>query len=410
MSRTRLALFEGIGIELEYMIVDTETLSVRPIADLLLESAAGAPEAEIEMGPLAWSNELARHVVELKTNGPARALAGLDAVFQEHVREVNGRLETHGARLLPTAMHPWMDPHVELELWPHEYNRVYQTFDRIFGCSGHGWANLQSCHVNLPFANDDEFARLHAAIRIILPIIPALAASSPIVDGKVTATLDTRMAVYRTNARRVPSVTGLVVPEPVSSAAEYEERILEPIYRDLAALDPEGILRHEWVNARGAITRFERGAIEIRVIDMQECPAADIAVALAISSAVRAMTEASLGQAHERVSTEALAALMFDVIRDGDRAVIEDPDYLALFSADEPVTTAELWRDLTDRHLPADTPAASRDVLAILLGEGPLARRILSATGPHPRRDRLREVYGALADCLDEGRIFRPHD
>ena len=77
------------------------------------------------------------------------------------------------ARLLPTAMHPWMDPDRDLRLWPHEASAVYEAFNRIFSCRGHGWANLQSAHINLPFANDEEFGRLHAAIRAVLPIIPA---------------------------------------------------------------------------------------------------------------------------------------------------------------------------------------------------------------------------------------------
>ena len=40
-------------------------------------------------------------------------------------------------------------------------------------------------HVNLPFADDAQFARLHAAIRLVLPLLPALAASSPIAEGSV---------------------------------------------------------------------------------------------------------------------------------------------------------------------------------------------------------------------------------
>jgi hypothetical protein len=58
-------LFEVTGIEIEYMIVDRETLAVRPIADLVL----GA-DGELELGSIACSNELVLHVIELKTNGP----------------------------------------------------------------------------------------------------------------------------------------------------------------------------------------------------------------------------------------------------------------------------------------------------------------------------------------------------
>ena len=83
---------------------------------------------------------------------------------------MNALLSPMGARLMPTAMHPWMDPN-RVQLWPHGTRVVYETFDRIFSCKGHGWANLQSQQINLPFASDEEFARLHAAIRFLLPIL-----------------------------------------------------------------------------------------------------------------------------------------------------------------------------------------------------------------------------------------------
>ena len=130
-------------------------------------------------------------------------------------------LEPMGARLMPTAMHPWMDPRTETRLWPHDNALIYQAYDRIFDCKKHGQANLQSMHINLPFADDAEFARLHAAIRLVLPIIPALAASSPIADGKASGYLDYRMEAYRTAVQRVPSAIGQVIPDTVNSRAEY---------------------------------------------------------------------------------------------------------------------------------------------------------------------------------------------
>ena len=209
----RLGLFQGVGVELEYMIVDAETLDARPVADELMEAVAGAPVSDIDRGPAAWSNELVLHVLEMKTNGPAHGLEGLARQFHSEVRHANGVLRDLGARLMPGGMHPWMDPGRETRLWPHEYNDVYRTFDRIFGCSGHGWANLQSTHLNLPFKGPEEFRVLHAAIRAVLPLVPALAAASPVQDGRRSGLLDGRVAAYRKNALRVPSVTGRVIPE-----------------------------------------------------------------------------------------------------------------------------------------------------------------------------------------------------
>jgi gamma-glutamyl:cysteine ligase YbdK (ATP-grasp superfamily) len=407
----RPGLFEAFGVEMELMIVDTDTLSVKPVCDELMRAVAGRPEAEVELGDIAWSNELTLHVLELKTNGPAPRLSGLAARFHESVRRANAELSALGARLMPGAMHPWMDPLRETRLWPHEYTEVYRAFDRIFGCRGHGWANLQSTHVNLPFTGDEEFGRLHAAVRLVLPLIPALAASSPFAEGRASAALDGRLTAYRDNARRVPSVTGCVVPEPAFTRAAYEREILGRIYVDLESLDPEGVLRHEWVNARGAIARFDRGAVEIRVIDAQECPTADIAVVAAVVAAVRALAEGGGAERDPRQdpATEALAAVLEQTTLNGERAVISDDAYLRLLGAPAATATAgDVWRRLLDDNPPPDPAREWTEALEIMLDRGPLARRILAAAGADPGRERLREVYGELCRCLETEEPFVP--
>jgi glutamate---cysteine ligase / carboxylate-amine ligase len=413
-----LRLFEAHGIEIEYAIVDAETLSVRPIADELLRAVGGGDEVEVEveMGEISWSNELASHVIELKTNGPRPSLHGLGAAFQEHVGRIEDFLRPMGARLLPTGMHPWMDPHRELVLWPYgKSDVIYRTFDRIFDCRGHGWANLQSMHINLPFAGDDELGRLHAAIRLALPILPALAASSPVADGRLTGFHDFRMEVYRQNARRVPSVAGALIPEAVFTRAEYQGRLLQRIYDDLTDLDPEGVLRNEWVNARACIARFDRSALEIRVLDTQECPVADVAVAGAVTAVVRSLVEElHAGQAAQRAWHEArLSEILLAVIRDGDQSVIDDADYLALFGYPERgrCRASELWQYLVESVVARDPGyPAWAGPLGHIVQHGCLARRIAAALGHDAAPARLRHVYRRLADCLRQGTLFAPHD
>jgi len=326
-----LHAFEGCGIELEYMIVDRDTLDIRPIADELLRAPDGSWATDRERGAFGWSNELAAHLVEVKSNDPRQPMSSLPDGFAGEVAEINGSLSRAGALLLPGAIHPWMDPKAETRLWPHEYAEIYQSYDRIFGCRRHGWANLQSMHVNLPFSGDQEFARLHAVIRLLLPILPALAASSPIAEGSPTGWLDYRLECYRTNSERIPSMTGLVIPEPVSSEAEYRERILEPMYQAIAPFDPEGVLQDEWLNSRGAIARFDRDAIEIRVIDTQECPRADIAIAAAAVAVLRAWYEGDTAERElaDPLDSQRLATLLRSCSRGAGTAVISDAGYLA---------------------------------------------------------------------------------
>jgi gamma-glutamyl:cysteine ligase YbdK (ATP-grasp superfamily) len=406
-----LRLFAATGVELEYMIVDADTLSVRPMADRLLAAAGGPCATDVEFGPIGWSNELALHVVELKTTEPVPSLDGLEALFQEHVGRVESLLAPEGARLMPTGMHPWMDPR-ELRLWPHEPNAIYETFDRIFGCRGHGWANLQSVHVNLPFGDDDEFGRLHAAIRMVLPILPGLAASSPFADGRASGLMDTRLEVYRHNAARIPSVVGRVIPERVFTRAAYERDVLGTIYDDLAPVDPAGVLRHEWVNARGCIARFDRQSIEIRVLDVQECPVADLSIVAAVTAVVEALTaERWTGFDEQCQWSEArLERVMLACIRDGDRAVVDEPGYAALFGypGSGSCSVRDLWHHLVETTIEPSGREPWRAFFDAVTRHGCLARRIVTAVGTEAPPDRLAAVYRQLADCLTQGRLFVP--
>jgi hypothetical protein len=301
-----------------------------------------------------------------------------------------------------------MDPATETRLWPHAQAEIYQTYDRIFGCSQHGQANLQSMHLNLPFAGDAEFARLHAAVRLILPILPAIAASSPVADGVPSGNLDTRMEAYRSAVRRAPAVIGQVIPDTMHTRAEHEAQVLAPMYRDIAPLDPEGIVRHEWLNARGAIPRFDRSAIEIRVIDVQECPQADLAIAAAAAAVIRSLYDdkwSSLA-AQQAIDTDRLGSILLACIRDADQAVIDDAGYLRLLGlSDRRYRAGELWRHLVIRT-GLNRSTFWGDTLGVILDRGPLARRILRALGPDFPPARLQAVYRALCDCLDAGRMF----
>jgi glutamate---cysteine ligase / carboxylate-amine ligase len=410
-----LPLFSAFGVELEYMIVDTRTLGVRPIADEILRSPEGEITGEVDRGLVTWSNELVAHVVELKVSEPAGSLDELPLVFQREVQEINARLSRISARLMPGGMHPWMDPLNDTKLWPHEYNEVYEAFDRIFSCQGHGWANLQSVHLNLPFPDDEAFSRLHAAIRLVLPILPALTASSPVMEGRVSGLLDNRLEVYRNNSRKIPSIAGRVIPEQVYSRADYEEQILRRLYADVAPHDPTGVLQHEWLNARGAIARFQRNAIEIRVMDVQECPQADVALCAAVVALLRALVDERFSTlaVQQAFAVEPLEKILLGTIRDADQAVVSDLSYLgALGYAGGQCTAGELWRQLigmlTSENL---LDRRWKGVLEIVTNEGPLARRIVSwldaARDRHAGPQVLSELYRKLCDCLENGELFR---
>lgn len=399
-------------MELEYMIVDLDTLNVRPIADELIHDVAGEYVNEIEQGEIAWSNELVMHVVELKTNGPARTLEGLDLKFQEQVKEINQRLKSYNACLMPTAMHPWMNPYRDMKLWPHEYNPIYEAYNRIFDCRGHGWANLQSTHINLPFSGDQEFEKLHAAIRVLLPILPGLAASSPIADRKLTSYADYRMEVYRTNSNRIPSVTGYVIPEAVFTREEYDREIFQRIYNDIDPFDPEKILQDEWLNSRGAIARFDRGSIEIRVLDVQECPLADLAIVNFIVDCLNALLQEQFSTLDQQKNwnEKSLYKILLNVIKDGERAIVGG-DYLRLFGLDgeSSLPVSALWKHIfwqLYEHKDIETNRLLK-TMQRMLDSGTLSKRISKALTKDFSDKDLINIYRTLCKDLSHGEIFK---
>lgn len=408
---SRIHIFQAYGVELEYMIVDRESLKIRPITDELLKHLLGVYESDYENGRVTWSNELVLHVVELKSTKPDNDFIGLEAAFAENISQINGILRQWNAMLMPSAAHPTMDPLKDTQLWPHENNEVYAIYNRIFDCKGHGWSNLQSMHLNLPFYDDEEFAKLHAAIRVVLPLLPALCASSPILDGKATGLLDTRLKYYKTNQARLPSITGKVIPEAVFSKRNYLNTIYERIRTDIAPFDPEGELNPVWVNSRGAIPRFDRGSIEIRVMDIQECPHADLAIASIVIALIKALASERLvdREAQMRWKTDALADILDRTIAEAGDAKLENAEYLSMFGLRKPTATAsELWNHLLQWLLASGDTSLMiyQDAYDTILQKGTLAKRLLQRLGANPSSDALKSAYQELAGCLASNKMF----
>ncbi len=403
-------LFSVLGIEIEYMLVDKETLAVQPKSDLILSQLAGSPVNEVILGEIAASNEFVLHVIELKNNGPRPPDHPIAQQFQQTIMRLQPLLDQYHLQLLPTGAHPWMDPLTETKRWPHGNSVIYKQYDTIFNCKGHGWANLQSMHVNMPFANDHEFCQLHNTIRLLLPLLPALAASTPILDGKKTNLLDSRLDFYGKNQQRIPSISGEIIPEFIHSEEQYQSEILKPMYRDISAHDPEGILQYEWLNSRAAIAKFEYQAIEIRILDSQECVNADIAIAKAIHAILKSWHDSGSELHVKKIySTKKLKTLFDHSIKNGFAVVIDDSALLEQWQLPNkhPMTLHDAWSLLIERISP-ELDQTSQQALEHILRHGNLSERILRACNNDFSKEKLTYVYRELGDCLVKNQQFQP--
>ncbi len=239
----------------------------------------------------------------------------------------------------------------------------------------------------------------------------ALAASSPIAEGRDTGVLDYRIEAYRANARSVPSIAGKIIPETVVDGADYQKRILDPMYREIARYDKDRVLCHEWLNSRGAIARFERNAIEIRLVDAQECPQADVAIAAAVAAVAKALYSerwSTLWQ-QQALPTDTLHRILMATMRTGEEAVIDDAQLLDVVGMkSRRVKAGEIWQHLIDTGTDGSEEDGAwwRSRISFILDSGSLARRILRAVEGDFSRGHLREVYGRLCQCLENGQMF----
>ncbi len=401
-------IFSVLGIEIEYMLVDKESLNVCPKSDVILSALAGELVNEVKLDDIAISNELVMHVLELKNNGPKPPTAPIHEHFHNTIIKLQPLLQEHNLLLLPSGAHPWMNPHTETVRWPHGSHAIYKQFDAIFDCQGHGWANLQSMHINLPYANQQEFCQLHNVIRLILPLLPAIAASSPLLDGKITGLLDSRLYFYSRNQQRIPSISGDIIPEFITTEEEYQQKILIPMYQDISSFDPEGILQHQWLNSRAAIPKFDHKAIEIRILDSQECVEADIAIAMAIRAILKHWQTTSNYYLDNPCETKRLKQIFDQSLEKGLTVKIDDPELMNQWQLPRrEATLREVWSQLIEKISP-QLEHKQQVALELILRQGNLSERILRAISNNTNKALLQKVYRQLAHCLVSNQQFTP--
>lgn len=402
-------VFSVLGLEIEFMLVNKDTFDIAPCSDLLIRELAGQLQNEVELGDITLSNELVLHVVELKMQQPASPTPSMTLPFQNTIQQLQPLLDSMNLCLLPTGAHPWMNPLKETRRWMHDSADIYAQYDTIFNCEGHGWANLQSMHVNLPFANDEEFFLLHSAIRLLLPLLPAICASTPILEGHRTGINDTRLYYYGLNQQKIPMIHGEIIPEFIASKETYQEEILHPMYAAIAPWDSEKILQHEWLNSRAAIPKFSRHSLEIRIVDTQECIETHRALALCIHTLLKNWCKNADYFLHNPCSVQSLKALYDASVHQGLQATVLDKTLYAQWQLPDKGAhnLIHVWENLLEKFC-GDLDLQSQYILEKILVKGNLSDRILQACAGNFHKHHLMHVYRKLSDCLLENQFFEP--
>ncbi|EDX22749.1 MULTISPECIES: carboxylate-amine ligase [Streptomyces] len=355
-----------VGVEEEFLLVDTRTLRVVPAAPLVLDTAAGLPH---ELHP-----EGTRYQVEISTP-VAHSAVTLRAELAALRRTLARAARAHGCRLL-AAPSPVVALEGPLHLTDDEPRQREQH--RRFGALTD---TLVSCgrHVHIGTLDVDTAVAVSNRVRPWLPTLIALAANSPFWGGR-----DTGHASWRAMAWAGWPSAGL--PPHFTSTAHFR-RSVQNLLGSGAALDTKMVY---WdLRPSG-----HWPTLEIRAPDMS--PDIDTAVLqaeLARALVAKALQEISEHRPEPAIRDDVLRLARWRAAHDGLEGFGLDPYTGAELPA------AGLAEALLD-HVAADLAVAgdldhAAKTMAGLLRDGSGAHRQRAA---YARRQDLNDVLRHLAD------------
>ena len=309
-----------MGPEHEYSLVD-QNLKVLAISDKIIKAYCGKTINFVELPRFTFGKEMQLHVMEVKANSPFKSPVEFEETMNKAVASLNEVVEKSGAQLMGTGMHPLLKLK-DTGIWPHHHKAIYREYGKIFNLNQHGWLNIQSFHLNLPYQKEADSIQIHNQLANLCPYLPAVAASSPIYEGKNGPDVDNRLQFYKINQKEIPSITGKVIPQYTYSLSQYKRDVIRRYSKDLEAAGAgEVLLGREWVNSRGLIFRFDRRALEVRILDEQECIKSDVALSCFIRAALRGL----LASKAALLPNELLVKDYFATVKNGLNAEVEHP-------------------------------------------------------------------------------------
>jgi carboxylate-amine ligase len=360
-----------LGVEEEYQLIDIETGQLRPVNEIVLDTAAPA------MGETVHP-ELLRSQVEVSTP-VCESLDQVDVELRLLRRRLNEAAARSGCRLGAAGTHPSAQWQTQ-EVTPSErYLAMATEFQQmaletlIFGC-----------HVHVGIDDPDVRIDVMNRIRPWLPTVLALTGNSPYWGGN-----DTGYASYRTMIFRRWPTTGM--PEPFASNDEYE-RVVETLVTAGAVADAT----HLYWDVRPS-ARFP--TLEVRIADV--CLTVDEAVTVTgLIAAMVATAERHIASGGPGGGTrhELLEAAVWRAARHGVTDKLIDATAATILPA--PDVVAGLLRTLRAAFEEAGSWDRVSEGVAEILGHGTGATRQRAV---YRRTGSLRDVATYIADQTAAG-------
>jgi carboxylate-amine ligase len=246
---TARAAFEAstdftVGLEEEFAILDQRDLGLVPRFEEL--KAAAAADSVLDE---SIAGELIRAEIEIRS-GRGEDLAAAMAAQRDRRRRLFGLAAECGAALGATGTHPWSDYREQKIIETEHYRRVEDGLKYV------AWRNNTfSLHVHVGIRGPDRAVLVCDRLRPVLPLLLAISANSPFLDGRDSGLHTARTQIFTKSFPRCG------IPDAFGSWDSFANYI-EFLVRTRSIVEYTQV----WWSIR---PHFSFGTVEVRICDAQ---------------------------------------------------------------------------------------------------------------------------------------------
>jgi glutamate---cysteine ligase / carboxylate-amine ligase len=290
--------FEGsqdltVGIEEEWAIIDPHTLELTPRFEALRDAGAQDPVlAE------AISGELISSEIEIRS-GRGETILHARELQREARRRLFALADQHGVGLAATGTHPLSDYRLQKIIDTEHYHRVEDGLKYV------AWRNNTfALQVHVGVRGADRAVKACDRLRPVLPLLLAISANSPFLDGRDSGLHSARTQTFTKSFPRCG------VPDPFGDWAAWNDYVA-------LLLETNSIVEFTqlWWSVR---PHHSFGTIEVRICDAQTtAPEADALAELIVACVAQALREIDAGELPPDVPGRLIEENMWRAIRHG---------------------------------------------------------------------------------------------
>jgi carboxylate-amine ligase len=308
-----------VGVEEEFSILHPRTLALQP----RFEQLRAAAESD---------RLLHEHITGELISSEIEIISGVGADLHDALdrqRERRGRLfalaQEQGAALGATGTHPWADYREQPIIDTEHYRRVEEGLKYV------AWRNNTfSLHVHVGVRDIDRAVRACDGLRPVLPLLLAISANSPYLDGR-----DTGLASARTQSF-TKSFPRCGVPDAFGGWKAYREYI-EFLKRTASIVE----FTQVWWSVR---PHFSFGTVEVRICDAQSTAGeSDALAALMVACIAQAVRDVDEGVRNEDLPPRLIEENIWRAIRFGLDGRLIDLERGEEYPARESIERLAAW-------------------------------------------------------------------